>query len=245
MEARMQTELTVLPSVCDLEAKLSVADVFGLFMDIAAAHADALGLGADAMISRGLFWLTVKTKVRLFRRPRLMERVTVHTRPLAPEKVRSIREYRLTCGGEVLAEGKTEWAVMEIQSGRIHPMGDVFSPELELGQEPEMTEPFRRIPPDFSGEELLGTYRVRSTDIDLGGHMNNVAYLRAILGLLPGPELRALPQAEVEIAFRAPCFEGETLEIRRRVAPEGWDFAALKPDDTPAVLVRTARQTTP
>ena len=238
MEAKLQREMTVLPSVCDLEAKLSVADVFGLFMDIAAAHADALGVGADAMISRGLFWLTVKTKVRLYRRPRLMERITVHTRPLVPEKIRSIREYRLTCGGELLAEGKTEWAVMEIQSGRIHPMADVFSAELELGKEPEMTAPFQRIPPDFSSDELLGTYKVRSTDIDLGGHMNNVAYLRAILGCLPGKELKALPQAEVEIAFRAPCFEGENLEIRRRVTSEGWDFAALKPDGTPAVLVR-------
>ena len=238
MEAKLQQEMTVLPSVCDLEAKLSVADVFGLFMDIAAAHADALGVGAEAMISRGLFWLTVKTKVRLFRRPRLMERITVHTRPLVPEKIRSIREYRLTCDGELLAEGKTEWAVMEIQSGRIHPMGDVFSPELELGREPEMTAPFQRIPPNFSGDELLGTYRVRGTDIDLGGHMNNVAYLRAILGFLTGQQLKNLPQREVEIAFRAPCFEGENLEIRRRVTSEGWDFAALKPDGTPAVLVR-------
>lgn len=238
MEARMQSEMIVLPSLCDLEAKLSVADVFGLFMDIAAAHADTLGLGADAMIARGLFWLTVKTQVRLYRRPRLMERITVHTRPLVPEKVRSIREYRLTAGEELLAEGKTEWTVMEIQSGRIHPMADVFSPDLELGKEPEMTAPFQRIPPDFSSDELLGTYRVRSTDIDLGGHMNNVAYLRAILGFLPGAELKALPQAEVEIAFRAPCFEGETLEIRRRVTAEGWDFAALKPDGSPAVLVR-------
>ena len=238
MEAKMQYEMTVLPSVCDLEAKLSVADVFGLFMDIAAAHAEALGLGADAMFSRGLFWLTVKTKVHILRRPRLMERVTVHTRPLYPEKVRSVREYRLNAGDELLVEGKTEWAVIDVATGKIAPMQTVFSEALELGKEPAYTAPFTRIPPDFSQDELLGTYRVRSTDIDLGGHMNNVAYLRAILGLLPGKELKALPQSEVEIAFRAPCFEGETLTCFRRVTPEATDFAACKPDGSPAVLVR-------
>ena len=68
--------------------------------------------------------------------------------------------------------------------------------------------------------------------------MNNVAYLRAILGFLTGQQLKNLPQREVEIAFRAPCFEGENLEIRRRVTSEGWDFAALKPDGALAVLVR-------
>ena len=241
MEARHQYDLTILPSVCDLQMKLSIADAFALFMDIATVHADLLGVGAEAMISRGLFWLTVKTKVHFLRRPRMMETVTLATRPLVPEKIRSIREYRLTKGGELLAEGKTEWTVIETATGKIHPMADVFSEALELGKEPEYPDPFCRIPTDFSTAEVLGTYRVRSTDIDLGGHMNNVAYLRALLGMLPSAELKAFPQSEVEIAFRTPCFEGETLEIRRRVTDAGCDMAALKPDGAPAVLLRAAR----
>ena len=241
MEAAMQHQLTVLPSVCDAGAKLSVPDTFALFMDIAADHAASLGLGADAMFARGLFWLTVKTKVHFLRRPRLMEKVTLHTRPLVPDRVRSIREYRLTAGEELLAEGKTEWAVIETATGKIHPMADVFSEALELGREPAYTAPFCRIPTDFSEAEQIGTYRVRSTDIDLGGHMNNVAYLRALLGLLPLQELKTMPQAEVEIAFRSPCFEGETLTCFRRISEAGWDLAAVKPDGTPAVLVRCAQ----
>ena len=247
MEARHQYDLTILPSVCDMEMKLSIADTFALFMDIATVHADLLGVGAEDMMGRGLFWLTVKTKVHFLRRPRMMERVTLSTRPLAPEKIRSIREYRLTKGEELLAQGKTEWTVIETATGKIHPMADVFARELELGKTPEYTAPFCRVAPDFSAAECLGTYRVRSTDIDLGGHMNNVAYLRALLGMLSSRELKAFPQSEVEIAFRSPCFEGETLQIFRRPVEiphreVGVDLAALKSDGTPAVLLRAREQ---
>ena len=95
MEAYYQQEMYVPISLCDREGRLSPVGAFTVFMDLASIHADLLGLGAADMIQRGLFWLTVKTKVRFLRRPRLMERVTVSTRPLAPEKVRSIREYRI------------------------------------------------------------------------------------------------------------------------------------------------------
>ena len=238
MEAKLQYEMTILPSICDLEMKLSLADVFGQFMDIAAAHAQQLGVGADAMFARGLFWLTVKTKVHILRRPRMLETVTLSTRPIAPDKVRSIREYRMEQGGELLIEGKTEWTVIETASGRIHPMADVFPAGVELAAAPRYEAPFCRINPDFSDAERLGSCRVRSTDIDLGGHMNNVAYLRAVLGLLDSKALKALPQREIDVIFRAPCFEGEELTVLRRITDTGWALCVRKPDGSPAVLIR-------
>lgn len=241
MEAQLSREITVLPSVCDAQMKLSIPDLFAQFMDVATLHAEALGVGAQAMMARGLFWLTVKTKVRILRRPRLLETVTLSTRPLVPEKVRAVREYRLEQGGELLAEGKTEWAVVGMADGKLQPMADVFPAELELGREPWYPAPFARIRPDFSETGALGQYRVRATDIDLGGHMNNIAYLRAVLGLLPGRELKALPQGELEIVFRAPCFEGELLTVRRRETGTGWELAILKEDGTPAAFLKADR----
>ena len=241
MEACLTRNLTVLPSGCDREMKLSVPELFAWFMDIATLHAEQLGVGADAMFSRGLFWLTVKTKVRILRRPRMLESVTLSTRPLVPERVKAIREYRLEKDGELLAEGKTEWAVIRTDTGRLCPMAGIFPAEVELAAEPQYPAPFARINPDFSGAEALGSYTVRSTDIDLGGHMNNVAYLRALLGTLSGQELARLPQGELEIVFRTPCFEGETLRVLRRPTETGWELAALKPDGTPAVFVKADR----
>lgn len=241
MEALMTREMIVLPSVCDREMKLSIPDLFAQFMDVATLHAERLGVGADAMFGRGLFWLTVKTKIHVLRRPRMLETVTVSTRPLVPERVRAIREYRMEAGGELLAEGKTEWAVIETATGKLCPMTGIFPAELELAAQAQYPAPFARIKPDFSEAETVGTYRVRATDIDLGGHMNNVAYLRAVLGTLSGTALSDFPQGEIEISFRTPCFEGDVLTVRRRETETGCELAALLPDGKPAVLIKAER----
>ena len=238
MEAFCSYPITVTPSVCDYDGLLSVPGCFGLFMDIAAIHAAELGVGIDDMSRRGLFWLTVRTKVHFLRRPRMLERVTVWTRPIVPEKVRSIREYRLLRDGELLAEGKTEWTVVEMPAGKIHPMPDVFPEAIEMASEPFYAAPFCRINPRFESAEAIGEYRIRSSDIDVGGHMNNVAYLHALFGMLPSAERKALPQSTVEIAFRAPCFEGETLSCFRRETADGAEFAMIKPDGTVGVLIK-------
>ena len=240
MEVSCSYERTITPSICDYDGRLSVPDCFGLFMDAAAIHAAELGVGIADMSRRGLFWLTVRTKVHFLRRPQMLERVTVWTRPIEPEKVRSIREYRLTKDGELLAEGKTEWTVVETPAGKIHPMQDVFPESVEMASAPAFAEPFCRIGPGFRAEEGFGSYTVRSSDIDVGGHMNNVAYLHALFGMLSAAERKSLPQNTVEIAFRAPCFEGETLSCFRRAAEQSAEFAMVKPDGTVGVLVKVS-----
>lgn len=242
MEAQMTREMIVLPSVCDREKQLSIPDVFAQFMDLATLHAEQLGVGPDAMLARGLFWITVKTKVHILRRPRMLETVTLFTRPLVPERVRAIREYRMTSGEELLAEGKTEWAVIETATGKLCPMTGIFPAALKLAAQAQYDAPFARMKPDFSDAQTVGVYQVRATDIDLGGHMNNVAYLRAVLGVLSGEALAALPQQEIEISFRTPCFEGDVLTIRRRETETGCELAALLPDGKSAVLIQACNR---
>ena len=69
MENRIEKEIVILPSLCDGSGRLGIPDAFALFMDIASEHAEALGCGIGALGKKGLFWLTVRTRVRFFRRP--------------------------------------------------------------------------------------------------------------------------------------------------------------------------------
>ena len=67
------------PSICDASGKLSHAEAFGLFMDIASFHAEQIGVGLGAMAQKDLFWLTVKTQVNFIRRPRMLQNVTLES----------------------------------------------------------------------------------------------------------------------------------------------------------------------
>ena len=52
-----------------------------------------------------------------------------------------------------------------------------------------------------------------SLDTDFVGHMNNVAYVRAFANCFTAEEWRKLKISELEIHFRRPCFEGDTLDF--------------------------------
>ena len=231
---------TVDPSRCDSAGLLAIDHAFAMFMDIAGRHAEVLGVGMVPMLAKGLFWLTVRTKVRFLRRPAMLEAVALSTRPIAPSGTRCVREYRMEAGGEPLILGKTEWAVMDVRMGGLVPIADVFPEGTQMAPAPDFDAPFVRVTGSLARAELLGEYTVRSTDIDLGGHMNNAAYLRAALGLFSVARLKEMDPKEAEVVFLAPCFEGETLAFRVRERDGGTDFATFRPDGKLALLGRLA-----
>ena len=230
MNAIFEKQVTILPSIADAEGRLSVPGCFGLFMDLAAEHAEKLGCGFEAMREKGLFWLTVRTRLCFHERPRLSENVTLRTWPEAPGRLRCLRSYQLLRGDEVLISGKTEWAVLNIQDNSLAPAAGVYPEGLAYPAESACPGVFAHIPDNFGDLAPFAAYTVRSTDIDVGGHMNNVAYIHALAGSFSGAEWRALPLACVDVSFRAPCFEGDALAFRRREGKEGLEVRLSRGD---------------
>ena len=67
--------------------------------------------------------------------------------------------------------------------------------------------------------------------------MNNAAYVRALLGALSTEELKTLHTGRMDVIFRSPCFEGETLSLERRKSESGLDLRFVKDGGT-ALLAR-------
>ena len=93
--------------MCGKDSLMRHHSVFELFMDMAAEHAEELGIGGAALMEQGKFWLTVRTRVVFHRRPALMSRCEAATWPGRPGRLRCERYYTLSDGGGLCAEGKT------------------------------------------------------------------------------------------------------------------------------------------
>ena len=225
------------PSICDFEGKLSYAEAFGLFMDIASAHAEMLGIGVKAMAQKNLFWLTVKTQINFIRRPSMLQGVSLQTYPEKPDKMRGNRSYILGSAGEVLMTGKTEWAVINTQTHKLVPLDGIYPEELNFDTAPACPEPFARIADHFEETVPYAEYRVRSTDIDVGGHMNNTAYARAVMGTFSVAELKSMNINRMDIIFRSSCYEGDRLDFRRKQTETGLDIRVSRGEET-VLLVR-------
>ncbi|MBQ1351092.1 MAG: hypothetical protein IIY71_00015 [Oscillospiraceae bacterium] len=239
MDRKFQTSMQITPSMCDASACLGIPNTFGLFMDIATIHAESIGLGAKAMMRQGLFWLTVRTRIRFHRRPLMMEPVTAATWPGKPDQMRCMRYYTLAAADQtLLAEGKTEWAVVEMKTGKLHNVAGLYPSELELTEEAVCGEPFTRFNKDFSACPEIHAFTVRSTDIDLGGHMNNTAYIRRLADAFSTKEWERLALREMEVNFRAPCYEGERLSLRKRETAEGLELGLIRPEGAVVLMAK-------
>ena len=106
--------------------------------------------------------------------------------------------------------------IMNLKTGRLFPVDGVFPADMEVPDARVLEEPFMRMTDDFAEADAIGGYTVRSTDIDVGGHMNNAAYVRAIAGLFTAKAWQEMNIREMEVAFRAPCFEGNALMAQKR-----------------------------
>lgn len=230
----------VAPSMSDGSGLLSVHSAFSLFMDIAMEHATELGIGLDYTMSRGLFWITVRTMIKFNRRPKLSERMEISTWPERPSRLRTNRYYTISDeNGEIIVEGKTEWAVISLETGRPQTLDCVFSDEFDFYEEKVCNKDFMRITDDFSDCPALPSFIVGSSDIDMARHMNNVMYVRELLNLFSTPELEEMNIREMEVCYRASCYEGDVLTPRYRRTEDGIDVGILRPDSRAAVLVHT------
>ena len=222
-------------SLCDHTARLSFYGAVAQCMDIAAEHADRLDLGSHAPQMQNKFWLAVRTKIVFTRRPELMEQVTISTWPQQPGRARCVRQYAIAAGDERIMCGKTEWAMLDLSSGKLCDVSAVYGGDAEFFDDAGCTDAFCRISEDFSQDECIGRYTVASGDIDLGHHMNNAAYVRALFGAFSCEQLDAMAFTQAEFIYRAPCFEGDVLDLYIRRLPQGIEATMVR--DGKAVML--------
>ena len=223
----------VAPSLCDAGASLGIVPQFALIQDIAAEHAERLGVGASVMKERGAIWLVVHSRLDFFARAPMMAPITLSTWPVrcAPEDLRLYRCYRIMSGDSLLAEGKTEWMILNANSGRLVRARDAgFPTDLSFCEDVVCPGPFLRTPDDWTDEDVIFRRRAAASDIDSAAHMNNVAYVRAMLDSFTSEALAALPVGSMEIRYGDPCREGDEIAVLRRKTDTGYRLAIKKPN---------------
>ncbi|MBR2715405.1 MAG: hypothetical protein IKB73_04270 [Ruminococcus sp.] len=240
MSAKYTKNALIPLSLCDNTGKLSVYSIFTLFMDIATEHADILKLDSDHL-GENLFWVTVRTKVKVIRRPKLSSEVTLSTWPEKPSRVRANRHYLISDENGAMIKGKSEWTVVNTETGKLSRVGEIYGEDFEFCEDIACEGNYAKVKDDFSDAQVLSQYTINSTDIDLVQHMNNAAYIRAFLGAFSTEDLEKSEIKEIDIAYKAQSYEGETLTIKYKCEEDAVIYAMVKPDGTTAATLRVVR----
>lgn len=188
---------------CGPDGTLKLGCLLDYFQDIAARHADILGVGMLDLQAQQLLWVLSRLKLRIRRSPKLGEKIRVLTYPTGLNRLFATRQYQLLDEtGAQLVTGTSFWIV--IDSVRFHPVKpfriladfaslnpdkERFYPELDKIPEPETVSP------------RVCESVVRASHIDLNKHLNNAcfgAFVTDALGILTNG---FLTPSEIQINF--------------------------------------------
>ena len=195
----------------DLHRRLRPSVLFTMLQEAAIAHTEALGMGRDKTLDRGLLWVVTLQRITVHRMPRYDETVTLASWPGKTMHVLFPRYYRMTDGsGQVLLEGSALWTLMDQESRTM-----VFPDEHGVvipGHITGWETPLPRAPKPLALTEAA-EYTVPYSSIDLNGHMNNVRYLDLAEDVLPA-ELHTRPLREILVEYTNEAKLGERIKLQ-------------------------------
>ncbi len=215
-------------SVCDNLSLLSYPAFFDAFMDMATLHGNEMGVSSLDLAKHNLFWVVTRSKIKFFRRPHMLEEYTLRTWPTTPELLRSLRFCSFIDEQGVFAQGKTEWIMLNKDNFRPSKTSGVYPDRLKFSDKTILDEPWEKIVDDFSTFDKEYIYTVKSTDIDLSNHMNNVAYIRALFSTFSTKQIENMDIKEMELHYKSQCFEGDSLALRIKKTEKGFLAAFIK-----------------
>jgi medium-chain acyl-[acyl-carrier-protein] hydrolase len=198
---------------------LSPGALARFLQEIAAASADRLGFGYEALRARNHAWVLHGLRIQIAQRPGYHQLVHVATWPRELVRLLAFREFLVTDDdGRPVAAASSAWVVMDATTRRLvrpDPYLDrPWRPDRVLDRDPAP-------PPALTDPDAELKVRVRWTDLDLNGHLNNTRFLDLALETFADDWLLAHAPTEVEMSFLAEGRRGDVLLSRRQPQDEG------------------------
>ena len=168
------------------EVKLS--SLFRMFQEIATAHADKLGVGTEKTFALGQAWILTRMQVEMYRYPRYEETIVIYTYPGDNKSFIFPRYFEVkTKKGELLARCSTLWAIIDLATRKVslNPFGKLKLPEEH--HQDELPLPGKVATTELS---LLENRKVRYSEMDMNGHLNNTKYVDYIVDAIPVDKLK-------------------------------------------------------
>jgi medium-chain acyl-[acyl-carrier-protein] hydrolase len=206
-----QVELTFADCDCRermrLSAMLSTAATFGGF------DYDARGLTHEKLLEEHQAFLLSQVALRIHRRPKVRDVLTVTTWENGAKGAHMLREYELRDGsGAICVSIRSRWILVDPESRRIlRPSAFTAKPLGHCPRELDCPEP-QRISLPREGMETLGERRVQWSDLDGNGHLYSGRYGDIISDALPS-DLREGELREFFIQYSKEALLDQTLHL--------------------------------
>ena len=196
------------------EGRMPVTLVGERVIEVATEHANSLGIGYAALITKNIGWVLSRLSIEMYRYPIINEEYTLETWIESYNRHFSNRNFRMTDGsGNVIGYMRTVWVAMDFAS---RGMADISSFERESFPVAEVECPIERTPrlrtPQGDGIKK-SEYTFKYCDLDFNRHVNTIRYLDLILNHWSLEHYDTHIISRLDMLFHHECYFGQTVEL--------------------------------
>lgn len=164
--------------------------MLALLEETAAEHCLSIGYGLYDLIKQNIGWVLVSGALKMERYPRYKEKITIRTWLSSYSTIRGFRENLIYDEkGEIIGRAKGLWIFFDIRDRKPVPVFEEIKERWTFFNESALVTalPPKIKPLSHAGftEEIL----VRSSDVDIYQHANNIRYLQWLIDSIPDDTL--------------------------------------------------------
>ena len=188
--------------------------LLGHLQEAATLAAEYGGFGRERLLEEAQgFWMLVRMWYKLERPLAWNEKIMIHTWHRGGRGAMSYRDFDIYAGEERVGEAVSAWVLADLESHRLLKLSDVKIMQEthggELCKDKQLSK--LRLPREM---ELKERRRMRYSDTDINGHVNNTRYADFACDAL---ELERLPEhcflSSMQLGYNAECRAGEEIGI--------------------------------
>ena len=201
------------------EGTLKIGSVLRLVQETSEQHLGLLRIGYERLKEDGLVFFIISSFLNIIRLPEHGEKITIRTHPVGRGGAQIYRDFLFYSGEEQIISVMQTTVMADAETHKVRKPQDLMRYGVFSDNPVPPEERIERcaVPKDLS---YAGQRRVRHSDLDSNGHMNNTVYGDIISDFLPSGVLEK-GLKELLITYYKECREGDVLEIREKETDKG------------------------
>lgn len=197
----------------DYKKNILITALIDYFNDVCMDQSEKLGIGLDYIIENGVTWMLYKWDITIKRYPKYREKIKVTTEPYAFKKFYGYRKFSvLDSKGEVIATANSVWILINIENKRplkipesmINAYGILKNENssLKIGNIKKIEKIDNEV-----------EFKVRYSDIDTNGHVNNEKYAAWMIESVPLDVISNNMLKNIKITYKKETKYGERIKV--------------------------------
>ena len=186
----------------DFKEKVPFTQFVKMFQCATFKHSKLMGLDHKSMLQKSnAFWVVSRIKVVVKKQAALADKLsaTTWTHPIG--LVKAVRDCVVKNKNTVIAKCTSEWCCLDFETRKIRKLNSIQYPKLEMLKSQNLNTSFELFNVEISDKDYMYTKTIRSSDLDVNMHTNNLKYNQMVYDAFTIEELKQFDVAEYEIQF--------------------------------------------